>query len=65
MAPSHGMENFDHSIDQTKEKKELLYGENQKRIYPLNRITVEAQRKLVSKAEGQEDQIKVIENNVT
>ena len=53
MAPSHGMETFDHSTNETKEKKELLYGENKKRLFPVNRITTEAKQKLMLRSAQQ------------
>ena len=65
MAPSHGMESFDHSTDEIKEKKELLYGANPKRIYPVNRITVEAKQKLIRRTAQQAEQKQTIEGKAT
>ena len=51
MAPSHGIENrFDHSKDEVKERKEMLYGVNQKRIYPVNKISVDSKKKLLRRS---------------
>ena len=50
MAPSHGMESFDHSANEIKDKKELLYGENKKRLFPVNRITSDFKKKLMMRS---------------
>ena len=63
MAPSHGVENrFDHSNDQVKERKEMLYGVNQKRIYPVNKISVDTKKKLLRRSAQQQEVKNSLEN---
>ena len=51
MAPSHGYENeFDHSNNEIREKKEMLYGVNKKRIYPVNKLSAESKINLLHRS---------------